>query len=271
MNTTWAMNALRLQKDNTKLAGLLEEALDCIDQYDYEEAFDLVQRIKDALNHSRMSHPPVVPWGGSSLTEMEELLQKTQQLQRENAALREQIATLGEIAVLNYDDATVGKCDAITGGGEKYKDVMHRLFVDQPKENAALRADVLDQCTLNAKGGEREYVLLGKVEQLRRELATEREKAERYRLVTLRQDADNTALCNKLAALENQTQWECSCGGTDCEGQKENDALRDDKKILDWMEKNVWAINFKYKPDNFILDVREIMRGAMNKEAKPDA
>jgi hypothetical protein len=85
------MNALRLQKDNTKLAGLLEEALDCIDQYDYEEAFDLVQRIKDALNHSRMSHPPVVPWGGSSLTEMEELLQKTQQLQRDNAELRQQL------------------------------------------------------------------------------------------------------------------------------------------------------------------------------------
>lgn len=82
------MHAIRLQKDNTKLAGLLEEALDCIDQYDYEEAFDLVHRIKDALNHSRMSHPPVIPWGGFSLTEMEELLQKVQQLETENAALR---------------------------------------------------------------------------------------------------------------------------------------------------------------------------------------
>ncbi len=62
--------------------------------------------------------------------------------------------------------------------------------------------------------------------ELERENAALREKAERYRLVTLRQDADNTALCNKLAALENQTQWECSCGGTDCEGMKENAALR---------------------------------------------
>lgn len=79
-------------------------------------------------------------WSNSNLTEMEELLQKVQQLERENAALREQIAALGEIAVLNYDDDTVGKCDAITGGGEKYKDVMRGLFVDQPRENAALRS-----------------------------------------------------------------------------------------------------------------------------------
>jgi hypothetical protein len=98
------MNALRLQKDNTKLAGLLEEALDCIDQYDYEEAFDLVQRIKDALNHSRMSHPPVVPWGGSSLTEMEELLQKTQQLQRDNAELREVLARAEVLAEYTHFD-----------------------------------------------------------------------------------------------------------------------------------------------------------------------
>jgi hypothetical protein len=62
---------------------------------------------------------------------------------------------------------------------------------------------------------------------LERELAAEREKAERYRLITLRQDAELAALCNKLAALENQTQWECSCGGTACEGQKENAALRE--------------------------------------------
>jgi hypothetical protein len=138
-------------------------------------------------------------------------------------------------------------------------------------ENAALRADVLEQCTLNAKGSEREYSLRGGIEQLQRELAAEREKAERYRLVTLRQDADNTALCNKLAALENQTQWKCSCGGTDCEGQKENAALREDKEILDWMNGNIEAIMFKYKPDGFIWDVREIMRGAMAKEDKPDA
>ena len=111
--------------------------------------------------------------------------------------------------------------------------------------------------------------LASMVRELQDENAALREKAERYRLVTLKQDADNTALCNKLAALENQTQWECSCGGTDCEGQKENAALREDKEILDWMNNNIEAIMFKYKPDGFIWDVREIMRGAMAKEGQP--
>ena len=62
------------------------------------------------------------------------------ELHRENARLREQIAALGEIGCLNLDDSTVAKCDAVTGG-EKYKDVLRRLFVEQPKELAALRQD----------------------------------------------------------------------------------------------------------------------------------
>lgn len=40
---------------------------------------------------------------------------------------------------------------------------------------------------------------------LHSENAALREKAERYRLVTLRQDADNTALCNELAKLQEWT------------------------------------------------------------------
>lgn len=95
--------------------------------------------------------------------------------------------------------------------------------------------------------------LLQKVQQLERENAALREKAERYRLVTLRQDADNTALCNKLAALENQTQWECSCGGTDCEGQKENAALR--KLVQHW---------YKLVPENIRSSIEDAQ-----KEAKP--
>jgi len=39
-------------------------------------------------------------------------------------------------------------------------------------------------------------------------------------------ERENAALRNELARLKNQTQWECLCGGTDCEGQKENAALR---------------------------------------------
>ena len=95
--------------------------------------------------------------------------------------------------------------------------------------------------------------LLQKVQQLERENAALREKAERYRLVTLRQDADNTALCNKLAALENQTQWECSCGGTDCEGIKENAELR--SLVQHW---------YKLVPQNIRSSIEDAQ-----KEAKP--
>lgn len=41
-------------------------------------------------------------------------------------------------------------------------------------------------------------------------------------------ERDNAELHNKLAALQHQSQWQCSCGGTDCEGMKENAELRDD-------------------------------------------
>ena len=33
-------------------------------------------------------------------------------------------------------------------------------------------------------------------------------------------------LRNEIARLKNQTNWVCKCGGTDCEGQKENEKLR---------------------------------------------
>lgn len=133
---------------------------------------------------------PVIPWSGSNLTEMEELLQKVQQLETENA------------------------------------DISHAYGVTR---------DVV-------KG-------------LCEELANLK--------------VENAALRNELASLKHQTQWECSCGGTDCEGQKENAALRKDKEILDWMNNNIQAIMFKYKPDGFTWDVRGIIRGTMTKEAKP--
>ena len=34
-------------------------------------------------------------------------------------------------------------------------------------------------------------------------------------------------LRNEIARLKGQTNWVCSCGGTDCEGQKENADLHD--------------------------------------------
>jgi outer membrane murein-binding lipoprotein Lpp len=147
MNMTWVRYANKLEEENTKLKGLLEEALDCIDQYDYEESFDLVQRIKDSLGSKPLK---AVQWGDNAVTEAEELLQKVQQLER-----------------------------------DKLK----------------MLADLQVESEINAKGGEREYVLRGKVDQLEREnaaLRKENRKAhdmacedavERYRL-----NGENAAL-----------------------------------------------------------------------------
>lgn len=38
--------------------------------------------------------------------------------------------------------------------------------------------------------------------------------------------AEVVELRNEIARLKNQTNWVCSCGGTDCEGQRENADLR---------------------------------------------
>ena len=46
--------------------------------------------------------------------------------------------------------------------------------------------------------------------------------------------AEVRVLKNEIARLNGQTNWVCKCGGTDCEGQKENAALREDKARLDW-------------------------------------
>jgi hypothetical protein len=43
------------------------------------------------------------------------------------------------------------------------------------RDNTALREEVKEQCTLNAKGSEREYSLRGRIEQLERENAALRE------------------------------------------------------------------------------------------------
>lgn len=42
----------------------------------------------------------------------------------------------------------------------------------------------------------------------------------------------NFALRNEVARLNGQTQWKCSCGGTDCDGQAENAALRTENAAL---------------------------------------
>jgi len=47
-------------------------------------------------------------------------------------------------------------------------------------------------------------------------------------------------LRNEIARLKNQTNWVCSCGGTDCEGQKENEKLQSElnyrRRVMEFNE-----------------------------------
>lgn len=72
------------------------------------------------------------------------------------------------------------------------------------RENAALRRDVY-QCPPTSENG---YEGL--------------KWADAFEVI----ERDNAELHNKLVALQHQSQWQCSCGGTDCEGIKENAVLR---------------------------------------------
>lgn len=62
-------------------------------------------------------------------------------LERENAALKLKLTTLGNIAVGNWDDETVGKIDALGIDGKTYKDKLRTMFIEQPQQIAALRKD----------------------------------------------------------------------------------------------------------------------------------
>lgn len=152
---------------------------------------------------------------------------------------------------------------------------------DTPRTDALLLT--VKDCSYVAPHPLGEYVAAGLARQLERENAALREKAERYRLVTLRQDADNTALCNKLASLENQSQWKCTCGGTDCEGQKENAALREDSELLNFLlkrgvcwrdcdkefEGEYWTVGHETEWLYGLDRGRERIRAARAKEDKP--
>jgi hypothetical protein len=91
-----------------------------------------------------------------------------------------------------------------------------------------------------------------------------------------RLERENTQLRNEIARLNSQTNWVCKCGGTDCEGQKENAALREDKERLDWLGKTkcayfhegpfVWRINEDETTDG---DTIRAAIDAARKEAQP--
>ena len=48
--------------------------------------------------------------------------------------------------------------------------------------------------------------------------------------------AEVVELRNEIARLQNQTNWVCKCGGTDCEGQKENADLRNTLDAVIWAD-----------------------------------
>ena len=47
-------------------------------------------------------------------------------------------------------------------------------------------------------------------------------------------------LRNEIARLKGQTNWVCSCGGTDCKGQKENEKLQSEltyrRRVMEFNE-----------------------------------
>ena len=82
-----------------------------------------------------------------------------------------------------------------------------------------------------------------------------------------RLERENTELRNEIARLNNQTNWVCKCGGTDCEGQRENAALREDKERLDWLESlhSLWEGTEKTGP----VFLTRAAIDAARKEAQP--
>lgn len=218
-----------------------EDGLNYLTVFDFARDLRAVLAAANGPLQATTSKPlPVIPWSGSNLTEMEELLQKVQQLETENADISHAYGVTR--------DVVKGLCEELA---------------NLKAENAALREElqqsedrfrnIPDEVWSKADLVEMTNKALEERDDAYKQNAALREKAERYRLVTLRQDADNTALCNKLAALENQTQWECSCGGTDCEGQKENAALR--KLVQHW---------YKLVPENIRSSIEDAQ-----KETKP--
>ena len=105
-----------------------------------------------------------------------------------------------------------------------------------------------------------------------------------------RLERENTELRNEIARLNNQTNWVCKCGGTDCEGQRENAALREltstlcapnhinipvekwrelreDKERLEWVIKDsYYHFFFKLSSD---LEKGRRQIDAARKEAQP--
>jgi len=114
------------------------------------------------------------------------------------------------------------------------------------RDNTALREEVKEQCTLNAKGSEREYSLRGRIEQLERENAALREK--------MKVSWDEiSVLVNQNAALrEVLARAEVLAEYTHFDGRRE------------WRVIECWMY-----PNDIIVQVDRAAFNAARKEAKP--
>ena len=115
---------------------------------------------------------------------------------------------------------------------------------------------------------------IDKLQQLERENTTLRDTMTRLhsecdiearKAVTA--ERNNAALRNEIVRLNNQTMWVCSCGGTDCAGQKENASLRADKERLDWIIGKAHYLFFKELGSDLAKGRQQI--DAARKEAQP--
>lgn len=88
--------------------------------------------------------------------------------------------------------------------------------------------------------------------------------------------AEVVELRNEIARLKNQTNWVCKCGGTDCEGQRENADLRNTLDAVIWADERaveLWRAAHPGKelviPDRTELVVWLLKQLDARKEAQP--
>ena len=79
-------------------------------------------------------------------------------------------------------------------------------------------------------------------------------------------ERENAALRNEIVRLNNQTNWVCKCGGTDCAGQKENAALRE--ALAFYADPHSYGLNggnFQRVASDHVMKAR----AALRKEEQP--
>lgn len=85
---------------------------------------------------------PTLSFMENDKRKIEALAAELARLREENVELKEKLAAIGEMAVVDWDDEVVGAVDAALKGKEPitYKDRLRALFVEIPAELSTLRA-----------------------------------------------------------------------------------------------------------------------------------